>query len=188
MSKRRQVSVLMSGYFRAASRLALLAALPAALGVGLSACNYGFRGGGGFPPHVRTIYIAPLENETIQFDLDQQIFRMMNERLPRSLGVRVAGERAADAVLRATVTGYEDAAQNYRPGQQAGSVEVVQHQVQIRMTIRIVDVRENVILFESTGITGRGEYRPDTQSDETARNRAIETLIQQIIDGAQSQW
>jgi hypothetical protein len=160
------------------------------LGVALLAggCNYGFTGGGGFPAHVRTIYIAPLDNETIQFDLDQQIFRLMSERLPRALGVRIAGERAADAVVRATVTAYEDAAQNYRPGQQQGSVEILQHQVQVRLNIRIIDVRDNVILYESQGITGRGEYRPDTQSDEVARLRAIETLIQQIIDGAQSQW
>jgi hypothetical protein len=163
--------------------------LPAvALALLVAGCNYGFSGGGGFPPHVRTLYIAPLDNETVQFDLDQQIFRAMSERLPRALGVRIAGERAADAVLRATVTAYEDVAQNYRQGEQQGSIEVLQHQVQVRLNIRIVDVRQNVILFESQGITGRGEYRPDEQSDEVARLRAIETLIQQIIDGAQSQW
>jgi hypothetical protein len=174
----------MSGFFRAGSRLAAIALLALAA----AACNYGFTGGGGFPPHVRTLYIAPLENETVQFDIDQQIYRILSERLPRALGVRLAGERAADAVMRATVTAYEDVAQNYRPGQQQGSVEVIQHQVQVRLNLQIIDVRQNVILFESQGITGRGEYRPDTQSDEVARTRAIETLIQQIIDGAQSQW
>lgn len=174
----------MSGFFRVLERPFVLVLLA----VALAGCNYGFRGGGGFPAHVRTIYIAPLENETVQFDVDQQIFRLLNERLPRSLGVRLAGERVADAVLRARVTAYEDVAQNYRAGQQQGSVEVLQNQVQIRMTIQIIDVRQNEILFESSGVSGRGEYRPDTQSEEVARQRAIEMLIQQIIDGAQSQW
>jgi hypothetical protein len=174
----------MSGYCRAASRLALLLLLTAAF----AACNYGLRGGGGFPAHVRSVYIAPLENETIEFDLDQQIFRQLSERLPRSLGVRIAGERAADAIVRARITGYEDVAQNYRPGQQAGSVEVLQHQVQIRLSIQIIDVRRNEILYESGALSGNGEYRPDTQAQEVARTRAIEMLIQQIIDGAQSQW
>jgi hypothetical protein len=183
MSKRARFSGRMSGIFRAGSRPALLA-----LALLLGACNYGFRGGGGFPPHVRTIFIAPIENETVQFDVDQLIFRMMSERLPRTLGVRVAGERSADAIVRARVNAYEDVAQNYRPGQQQGSVEIVQNQVQIRLSIQIIDIRQNEILFESNGITGRGEYRPDTQSEEVARNRAIEMLIQQIIDGAQSQW
>jgi outer membrane lipopolysaccharide assembly protein LptE/RlpB len=154
----------------------------------LGGCNYGFQGGGGFPPHVRTVFIAPIENETVQFEVDQPLFRMLQERLPRSLGVRLAGERTADAIVRTRVTGYEDVAQNYRQGQQQGSVEVLGNQVQIRLSISIVDVRRNEILFESSGITGRGEYRPDSQSDDVARTRAIELLIQQIIDGAQSQW
>jgi outer membrane lipopolysaccharide assembly protein LptE/RlpB len=174
----------MSGFFPAATRVVLLLVLA----LSFAACNYGFRGGGGFPAHVRTLYIEPLGNETVHFDVDQQISRALTERLPRALGVRLAGERTADAVLRGTVTRYEDVAQNYRPGQQQGSVDVVQHQVQITVTIRIIDVQRNEILFEGTGLSGRGEYRPDTQSDDVARNRAIELLIQQIVDRAQSQW
>lgn len=174
----------MSGRCRAAARLAAVLALAA----GIAGCNYGFRGGGGFPSHVQSVYIAPLENETVQFDVDQQIFRQLTERLPRAFGVRLAGERSADAVVRGRVTRYEDAAQNYRPGQVEGSVEVLQHQVQITMNIQIIDVQRNEILYDGSGLSGRGEYRPDTQSEDVARTRAIEALIQQIVDRAQSQW
>ena len=54
--------------------------------------------------------------------------------------------------------------------------------------LQIIDVRKNTYIWESSGTVGRGEYRPDTQSDEIARTKAIENLIQLIIDGAQSQW
>lgn len=172
----------MSGYCRASVRTVLLCVLS----LTLAACNYGFTGGGGFPAHIRTLYIAPFENETRQFDVDQQVYRALRERLPRALGVREAPERTADAVMRGSITRYEDVALS-RPGE-PGSVEVVQHQVQITMNIQVIDVRENVILFESSSISGRGEYRPETQSDEVARTRAIEVLIQQIVDNAQSQW
>lgn len=176
----------MSGYFRVSARLATLCAVLIALP--LAACNYGFSGGGGFPSHIRTVFIAPLGNETVQFDVEQQIFRALAERLPRSLGLRLAGESAAHAIVRGTVVRYENAAQNYRPGGDIGTVEVLQHQVQITMSLQIIDVRDNVILYEAQGITGRGEYRPDTQLEDIARRKAIEFLIQQIIDGAQSQW
>jgi hypothetical protein len=186
MSKRERVSAPMSGHFRAVSRLALLLALTVASAAG---CNYGFRGGGGFPPHVRTLFIAPLENETVQFDIDQQIYRVMADRLPGALGVRLGGERAADAVVRARVTRYEDVAQSYLPGQQPGSVDVLQHQIQITLTLQIVDVQRNEILFEGTGLTGRGAYNPNDQADQDrARDVAIAALIQLIVDRAQSQW
>lgn len=172
----------MSGFCRASSRLALVLLLVLPAG-----CNYSLQGGGGFPSDIRTIFIAPFGDETGRFDVSQQIFTSVSEQLPRALGLRLAGERVADALVRGTVTRYEDAAQNYRPGE-PGSIDVVQHQVQITMSIQIIDLRRNEILYEQTSVSGRGEYRPDTQSDEVARTRAIETLIQQIINGAQSQW
>ena len=78
-------------------------------------------------------------------------------------------------------------AQSYAPGQ-PGSIDVFQHQVQITIVVEVVDVRNNEILWDSQGLTGRGEYRPDSQNDQVARLKAIESLIQQIVDGAQSQW
>lgn len=154
--------------------------------VALAAC-YSFSGGGGFPDTVNTVFISTFENQTVQFDLEQQLFRKMQERLPRSLGVRVAGEGNADAIVRGRIVRYEDAAQSYRPGQE-GNVDVVEHQVTIVVAIEIIQVSENLILWDSQSVTGRGQYRPDSQSDEVARDRALDAVIQQIIDGAQSQW
>ena len=148
---------------------------------------YSFSGGGGFPSDVKTVYIAPFENRTDRFDLEEQIFRKMTETLPRALGVRPGGEQVADAIVRGRIVRYEDGAQSYTPGQQ-GQVQVLQHQVTIVVAVEIVHVARNEILWESQSVTGRGEYSPDRQTDEAARTRAIEVLIQQIIDGAQSQW
>jgi hypothetical protein len=161
--------------------LLLLLLLPVA------GCNYGLTSAGGFPSDVKTIFIAPLDNRTVKFELNEQVARELNERLPRALGVRLAGEDVADAVVRGEITGYSDVAQNYRPGDQ-GAVQVLSHQVQVSMALRIVDVKRNAYIWEGTSITGRGEYRPDTQTDEVARLTAVRSLIQQIIDGAQSQW
>ena len=155
----------------------------------LSGCNYGFRGGGGFPPDIRTIYIESFENTTPQFELDQLIFRELTERLPRALGVRPAGEVNADAIVRGRITRYEDAALNYRTNAGGSNqVEVLQQQVQVTVAVEIIDRRRNVILWESSTLTGRGDYNPDQQTDQDARAKAVETLVTQIIDGAQSQW
>lgn len=161
-------------------------ALGAVALLALSACNYGFEGGG-FPAHIRTIYIEPFENQTAEFDIDQRLFTRLLEELPGQLGVRPAGRENADAILSGRVVRYDDVAQNYRPG--SGDVaEILSHEVQIGVSVRLVDVRENVIRWESSGLTGRGNYRPDTQADEVGQLAAIENIIEQIIDGAQSQW
>jgi hypothetical protein len=56
------------------------------------------------------------------------------------------------------------------------------------VAIAMLDVAENLVRFESTSLLGRGEYRPNTQSDEVARTTAMQQIVQQIVDGAQSQW
>lgn len=174
---------------RTGPRLHRLAAGAALLGavLALPGCSYGFEGGG-FPPHIRTLYIAPFENETPQFDLGQKLYdRMVAELLPR-LGVRVAGEQAADAILRGEIRRYDDVAQNYRPG--AGNTaapDVLSHEVQVGISAQLIDVRDNVIRWEGS-VTGRGTYRPDTELDNVGKMKAIESIIEQIVDGAQSQW
>ena len=157
----------------------------------LASCNYGFSGGGGFPSDVRTIFIEAFENETVQVELDQQLFRKLNDKLPRALGARPGTEDAADAYVRGRITRYEDVAQNYRStaGNQTSGVDVLTQQVQISVAVEIVDRKRNVILWESQSVVGRGEYRLDGGEDVTvARDKAMEHILQLIIDGAQSQW
>src|SRR5690606_11824311 len=151
----------------------------------LAACNYGFQGGGGFPSDVRTLYIEPFENDTGDAELESQVFSKILERLPRALGVRPGARETADAILTGRITRYSDVTQDI-PADPTN----IQNEVQIGISVRIVDVRENLILWESSSLVGRAVYRPSApgETDRAARERAIEHLIQQIVDGAQSQW
>jgi hypothetical protein len=164
----------------------VLVSLMALSSAALMSC-YGFSGGGGFPSDIRTIYIQPFENTTVQFELADQLFRKLQERVPRALGIRPAGETAADSWLRGRITRYEDVAQNYRTDPNR-TVEVELHQVQITVTIELVNRRNNTILWESSSLTGRGEYNPQSQNDLQGRDQALNHIVQQLIDGAQSQW
>lgn len=177
-----------SRFLRTSGGRAIDLAVALAVVAALGACNYGFEGGG-FPPHIRTIYIEPFENQTPQFDLDQRLYTRMLDELPSKLGVRVAGEQQADAVVRGVIARYDDMAQAYNPatGAQAGPTASA-HEVQIGVSVQIIDVRDNVIRWESTRLIGRGSYNPDAASEEAGQIIAIASIIEQIIDGAQSQW
>jgi hypothetical protein len=168
----------------AARRLPLLAA--AFL---LAGCNYGFQGGGGFPSHIRSIFIETFEQDTGPFELPTELYNAMMEQVPRALGIRPAGREVADAILVGRIRGYEDVAGAYRPDQTArAGVQVAQNRVQIRVEVMLIDTRRNLVLWENRGLSAQGEYIQDTQQDRDGRRRAIEHLIQQVLDGAQSQW
>lgn len=162
-------------------------ALPLLAILVLSACSYGFEGGG-FPPHIETIYIEPFENRTPMFDLDSRLYNALVEELPGQLGLRLAGEESADAILRGEIVRYDDVAQNYRAGEEQRGGNVISHEVQIGISAELVDVRDNVIRWDSRSLVGRGIYDPTAGSDQEGQEEAIENIIEQIIDGAQSQW
>ena len=165
------------GYWKPVSALALAALL--------AGCNYGLTGGG-FPEHIRSIHIETFDNETPQFELAQQLFNAMVDDVPGALGVQVGSRENADALLSGSILGYDDAAQNYSSTGD-GRVQVLQHQVRISVNVRLVDTRENVILWEGR-VSGDGQYAPDTQTEDEGRRIAIAKIVRDVIDGAQSQW
>lgn len=153
----------------------------------LAACNYSFRAGSFPPPHIRTIAIEPFDNQTTRFELSAELYDQLLRNLPGALGIRTAGIDVADAIVRGSITRYDVAAPNYRAGVDGRAPEVLQRQVSISISVEIVDLVENAILWESNGVVAQGEF-PEGSPEEGGRQRAIELLVQRIVDGAQSNW
>ena len=156
-------------------------ALASALAAG--AC-YGFAGGG-FAPHVKTVAILPFDNLTPEPALTLEVYAAVREAMEDRLGLRTAGEATADAVLRGRIVRYDpDVPTQIRPGE--GDVEVTRRQVQITVELEIVDQRDGAPLWRRPGITVVGEYAPPAEAD--GRRQALEKLVNEIVQGAQSQW
>lgn len=109
----------------------------------------------------------------------------MREALEDRLGLRLAGESTADAVVRGRVVRYDpDVPLTLRPGER--QVEVTQRQVQLTVDVEIIDQREGKPLWAKRGLTVVGEYRPPQEAE--GRKIALQKLVTDIVDGAQSQW
>ena len=160
------------------------AVVASAASLGLTACLYGFAGGG-LPSHIRTVAILPFDNQTPEPALTQEVNEAVREAMEDRLGLRLAGEASADAVVRGRVTRYDpDVAPVVRPGQ--GRPDVTQRRVQLSVDIEIVDQRAGSPLWRRQGLTVEGEYRPPQEAD--GRRIALEKLVTEIVDGARSQW
>ena len=152
----------------------------------VAGCNYGFRSGS-FPDHIRTVAILPFDNDTNRFELTQEIHEELLQTLPRALGVTNAGEDVADAVVRGRIVRYDLTAPLFRANQVTNQVDVLQRQVSIRVEVELIDLVENVILWDDRGLSTLGQYL-EGEPEEIGRIEAIELLVQRIVDGAQSNW
>ena len=165
-----------------AARVLLAGALVAAGGCRFSPYHFA---GGGFPPRVHTVAVLPFENETPVPELQRELFDAMRRQLQSRLNLREAAEAKADAVVRGTILKYEiDVPIGYSADpRQATSAR---RQLQMVVDVTIVDQSTGKPLLEKKGLTAKGEY---AERDEAGgRRQAIDRIISDVIEGAQSQW
>lgn len=160
-------------------------ALAGPLVLAATGCLYGFAGGG-LPSHLRTVAILPFENQTAEPELTQAVTEAVRNALEGRLGLRLASENQADAVVRGRVSGYQaDLPLSFQAGDR-NNVEVTRRLVQITVSVEIYDQIEDRILWQRPSLRVDGEYRPP--DEEEGRRVALEKLESDIVDGAQSQW
>ena len=141
--------------------------------------------GGGLPSHVRTIAVLPFENETPVPELQREVFESMRRELQNRLNLRDASETKADALVRGTIVKYDiDVPIGFSSDPRQATT--ARRQLQLVVDVAIIDQASGRSLWEKKGLTAKGEYN---EANELAgRRQAIQEIIADIIEGAQSQW
>lgn len=158
----------------------------AALVVSVGGCfpRYGFAGGG-LPSHIRTMAIQPFDNETPTPELQKEILEAMRKELQPRLGVRDAPQERADAIVRGVVRTYDA---DVPVGYSADPAQAVtsRRKLQITLDVQIIDQTNGKTLWEKKSLRAEGEY---AERDEVGGRRdAIKRVVNDIVEGAQSQW
>lgn len=162
-------------------RSSLLIILAAVLGCGV---HYGFAGGG-LPSNIRTMAVLPFDNQTTSPEVQRELLDLMRRELQRRLGVRDASENRADAVVRGVISAYDvdvPVAVSANPSQAVSA----RRRLQVTVDVEIVDQTTGKTLWQRKGLTADGEYAE--RAEGTGRRIAIEKLVNDVIEGAQSQW
>ena len=165
-----------------ASRSLLLPLLAASL----SGCLYGFAGGG-LPPSIKTVALLPFDNQTAEPTLTQEVATSVREALQSRLGLRPASESQADAVVKGTIVRYDPDLPVQYQGQETGrTVNVTKREVQITVSVEITNQRSGKPLWQRSSLLLKGEYDPGQEVQ--GRQKALDDLVTNIVEGAQSQW
>jgi hypothetical protein len=151
----------------------------------LGGCLYGFAGGG-LPPSIKTVAVLPFDNQTPEPTLTQEISRAVREAVEQRLGLRQASETRADAVVRGSITSYDPDLPVAYSGGEDREVNVTRRQVQITVSVEILDQRQGKPLWQRSGLVVRGDYESGREAD--GREKALDDLVVNIVEGAQSQW
>jgi hypothetical protein len=169
-------------------RRARTASLALALALLASGCFYSFTGGG-LPSNIRTVYVDLFDNTTPYDFLRSDVQRQLQDQLPRSLGLRLAPQQTADAIVRGRLSGYDEAVTNFDPNAPGGRITSNQTRVQITFDAEIYDVKGDKVLWQGNSISAVGLFsREKGETVDVGRRKALEDMVQKLIQGAQSQW
>lgn len=157
------------------------------LALTLAGCSFGFRSGGGLPAEIKTVAVLPFDNETSDATLGQQVNVAIREAVERRLGLRAATEAKADLVVRGRITNYEpDEPTSFSGTGTGGSVQVTRRQLSVTIAIEMVANKDGRMIFQERSLSARGDYEPGREAD--GRKKALEFLVNSIVDKAQSRW
>lgn len=145
---------------------------------------YGFAGGG-LPSHVRTIAVLPFDNQTAAPELQREVFDALRAQLHRKLGLRDATEAKANALVRGAIQRYEtDVPIGYSADKP--STTSARRMLQISVDVELVDQVSGKTLWQRKGLIAQGQY--EERGEALGRQKAIERMVNDIVQGAQSQW
>jgi hypothetical protein len=151
----------------------------------LGGCLYGFAGGG-LPPSIKTVAVLPFDNQTAEPTLTAEVNTRVREAVQGRLGLRQASENQADAVVRGSITRYEPDLPVAYQGQEGNTPTVTRRLVQITVSVEILDQHAGKPLWQRSGLMLEGDYPPGREVE--GRTKALDKLVTNIVEGAQSQW
>lgn len=150
----------------------------------LAAGCYGFAGGG-LPPHVKTAAVLPFDNETAAPELPRELQSALQDGLQSRLGLRQAPQDRAGALVTGRITRYEidiPVAFSANPAQATSA----RRRLRVHVDIEIVDQVTGKVLWSKKGMQAEGEYAE--RGEPQGRKQAIDRIVNDVIEGAQSQW
>lgn len=147
-------------------------------------CFYHFAGGG-LPPHIHTIAIGAFDNQTASPEIPKELYDQMHRELQRRLGVRDAPTDRADAVVRGVIQSYDADVPVGFSATSAQAASARRH-LEITIEIEIVDQSNGRVLYTNKALRQGADY--DERGEANGRQEAITKMVQQIVEGVQSNW
>ncbi len=150
----------------------------------LAGCFYSLAGGG-LPPNIHTMAISTFDNQTPSPDVTKELYDRMHDELQRKLGVRDAPAERADALVKGVIQTYDaDVPVGFNSNPQQALT--ARRHLAITVDIDIIDQSNGRMLFTKKALKGEADYNERAEAD--GRKQAIAKLVQQIVDGVQSNW
>ena len=161
---------------------------------------------GSIPPHIKSIAIPLVENQTSEFGMAEAVTDNLVEKFTEENILRVQDGNDADSILRGTIISIKDAPYTYTKEE-----AVTEYRFTVNLKVEWFDVNEDKTLFEKNfssfgayglsgdistdGIDNDGDGLTDDEDDdefgdarEFATNVAVKKIAEDILNEIMTSW
>ncbi|MFW5775386.1 MAG: LPS assembly lipoprotein LptE [Chitinivibrionales bacterium] len=141
--------------------------------------------GSTLPQYLKSVDIPLFVNKSLQPDIAEQITEQVNAEVLESNLLRIVSEDG-DATLQGAVLSYSNDPYTYE-SEDVRAVDVEEYVVNIRVQIEFIDNVKNEPLFEGI-VEGEGVYDFENETEEIGRERAIDDIVEQVLNQSVQGW
>ena len=167
-------------------RYLISGAISAALFVALAACRFPYSlTSGGLDRSLKTMAVLPFENKTTTPGIERELAELLSSELRSRLGKKESPEATADIVVSGIITKYDvdiPVAFSADPTRAAGT----RRKLEVSIEITVTNTRANTKILDRKTFQGPGEYAES--AEQAGRKDALVKIVQQIVQGVQSNW
>lgn len=141
--------------------------------------------GSTLPGHLKTVDIPLFANQSVHPELAEQITSRITREILTSNLLRIVASNG-DATITGKITGYNH--QPYTYGAESyRNVNVTQYQVTVITEIEFMDNKKKEPLYKGS-VSGEGVYDLATETEETGKQRALDKIVEQILQNSVQSW
>lgn len=143
-------------------------------------CGYSFRGS--LPENIRSVQVRQFRSTVTEYGLEQEITGLVTEAIVRDGRLSIDNEEP-DARIEGSVAYFGRTAVSY-----TGSEEVEQYRVEIRVTVSMDRTVDNEYIIRNETVSEWILYDPSSETFDSARERVVNKVAEQIVRRCLSGW
>lgn len=154
--------------------------LVAALFLIVISCAYSFRGS--LPDNIRSVQVKQFRSSVTEYGLEQDVTGLVTEAIVRDGRLAIDNDNP-DATIEGTVAFFGKTADSY-----TSSEEVEQYRMEMRITVSMDRNSDNEYIIRNETISEWILYDPAAESFESAKERLVQELSEQVVRRCLSGW
>jgi len=141
--------------------------------------------GSTLPGHLKTVDIPLFINQSLQPGVAENITAELNQHIQQSNLLKPVSQNS-DATFNGKVLSYKNHPYTYG-SESVREVDVSSYSVTISVEVEFYDNKKDKVLYKGV-ITEEGIYDFETETEEEGKRKAIEKIVDQIMQNSVQSW